>query len=130
MIFLTALHNPEDIVQEFKLGASDYVAKPFNQEELIPRVGHHIFIAAAKHTIIRQRDKLKASIESRDKMYSVIAHDLGSSVGTIKKIFNMLSMNTTSEKIGAENFEMLTMGNNITESTFMLLNHLLKWTKR
>lgn len=129
VIFLTALHNPEDIVKGFKLGASDYVAKPFNHEELITRVGHHIFIAAAKHTIVRQRDELKTSMESRDKMYSVIAHDLRSPVGTIKMIFNMLSMNATPETIGAENFEMLTMGNNITESTFMLLDNLLKWTK-
>lgn len=36
VIFLTALHNPEDIVKGFKLGASDYVSKPFKHEELSP----------------------------------------------------------------------------------------------
>ena len=53
VIFLTALHNPEDIVKGFKLGASDYVSKPFNHEELITRVSHHIYLAAAQRTIMR-----------------------------------------------------------------------------
>lgn len=129
VIFLTALHNPEDVVKGFKLGASDYVAKPFNHEELVTRVAHHIFITAAKRTITCQRDELRNMIEARDKMYSVIAHDLRSPIGTIKMIFNMLSSGLTAETIGEENFEMLSMGNRIVESTFMLLDNLLKWTK-
>lgn len=129
VIFLTALHNPEDIVKGFKLGASDYISKPFNHEELITRVAHHISLAAANRTITRQRDELRATVEARDKMYSVIAHDLRSPIGTLKMIFNILSMNLTRKQTGDENFEMISMGNDITESTFMLLDNLLKWTK-
>ena len=129
VIFLTALHNPEDIVKGFKLGASDYVSKPFNHEELITRVTHHIYLAAAQRTIMQQRDELQATVDARDKMYSVIAHDLRSPIGTLKMVFNMLLMNLTPEQIGEENLEMVTMGNNITESTFMLLDNLLKWAK-
>ena len=129
VIFLTALHNPEDIVKGFKFGASDYISKPFNHEELITRVAHHIYLAAAQRTILQQRDELQETVEARDKMYSVIAHDLRSPIGTLKMVFNMLSINLTAEQIGEDNFEMLSMGNNITESTFMLLDNLLKWTK-
>ena len=75
------------------------------------------------------RDELQATVDARDKMYSVIAHDLRSPIGTLKMVFNMLLMNLTPEQIGEENLEMVTMGNNITESTFMLLDNLLKWTK-
>lgn len=129
VIFLTALHNPEDIVKGFKLGASDYISKPFNHEELITRVAHHIFLAAATKTILQQRNQLQETIEARDKMYSVIAHDLRSPIGTLKMVFNMLTINLERDQIGEDNYEMLTMGNNITESTFMLLDNLLKWTK-
>lgn len=129
VIFLTALNNTEDIVKGFKLGANDYVSKPFNHEELITRVAHHIFIAASKRTILEQSEQLQRTMRNRDRMYSVIAHDLRSLIGTLKMVFNMLTLNITEQMAGAENIEMLKMGNDITENTFMLLDNLLKWTK-
>ncbi|MEP7196766.1 MAG: response regulator transcription factor [Saprospiraceae bacterium] len=38
IIFLTAKTLKEDIVEGFKIGADDYVTKPFNSEELLYRV--------------------------------------------------------------------------------------------
>ena len=69
------------------------------------------------------------TMRNRDRMYSVIAHDLRSPIGTLKMVFNMLTLNITEQMAGAENIEMLKMGNDITENTFMLLDNLLKWTK-
>ena len=129
VIFLSALHNTEDIVKGFKLGASDYVSKPFNHEELVTRVAHHVFISAAQRIIVQQNIELQATLQSRDKMYSVIAHDLRSPIGTLKMLFATLLDNIDDEKIDGENLEMLNMGNDIAENTFTLLDILLKWTK-
>jgi DNA-binding response OmpR family regulator len=38
IIFLTAKAMKEDTIQGFKLGADDYITKPFNQEELLLRM--------------------------------------------------------------------------------------------
>jgi len=38
IIFLTAKTLKEDIVEGFRIGADDYITKPFNSEELLLRV--------------------------------------------------------------------------------------------
>ena len=105
IIFLTALNSTTDIVKGFQAGASDFISKPFNKEEL------------------------QRIIAGRDKLYSVIAHDLRSPMGSIKMVLNMLMLNLPVEKIGGEMYELLTMANRTTEDVFSLLDNLLKWTK-
>lgn len=129
IIFLTALNSTADIVKGFQVGANDFISKPFNKEELIIRVNHQISLVAAKRTILRKTEELRHVIAGRDKLYSVIAHDLRSPMGSIKMVLNMLILNLPIEKIGEEMYELLTMANQTTEDVFSLLDNLLKWTK-
>lgn len=129
IIFLTALNSTADIVKGFQVGANDFISKPFNKEELIIRVTHQISLVAAKRLILSKKEELQRTIAGRDKLYSVIAHDLRSPMGSIKMVLNMLILNLPSEKIGAEMYELLTMANQTTEDVFSLLDNLLKWTK-
>lgn len=129
IIFLTALNSTADIVKGFQVGANDFISKPFNKEELIIRVTHQISLVAAKRLILSKTEELQRTIAGRDKLYSVIAHDLRSPMGSIKMVLNMLILNLPSEKIGAEMYELLTMANQTTEDVFSLLDKLLKWTK-
>lgn len=129
IIFLTALNSTADIVKGFQVGANDFISKPFNKEELIIRVTHQISLVAAKRLILSKTEELQRTIAGRDKLYSVIAHDLRSPMGSIKMVQNMLILNLPSEKIGAEMYELLTMANQTTEDVFSLLDNLLKWTK-
>lgn len=129
IIFLTALNSTADIVKGFQVGANDFISKPFNKEELIIRVTHQISLVAAKRLILSKTEELQRTIAGRDKLYSVIAHDLRSPMGSIKMVLNMLILNLPSEKIGAEMYELLTMANQTTEDVFSFLDNLLKWTK-
>ena len=141
IIFLTAKDEAADklaglglgaddyITKGFQVGANDFISKPFNKEELIIRVTHQISLVAAKRLILSKTEELQRTIAGRDKLYSVIAHDLRSPMGSIKMVLNMLILNLPSEKIGAEMYELLTMANQTTEDVFSLLDNLLKWTK-
>lgn len=129
IIFLTALNSTGDIVKGFQVGANDFISKPFNKEELFIRVKHQISLIEAKRIILAQTEELRKTIMGRDKLYSVIAHDLRSPMGSIKMVLNMLILNLPAETIGEEMYELLTMANQTTEDVFALLDNLLKWTK-
>ena len=73
--------------------------------------------------------ELQSTIRGRDRLYSVIAHDLRSPMGSLKMIFNLLMAQLPPEKIGPEMYDMLSMANHTAEETFSLLDNLLKWTK-
>lgn len=129
IIFLTALNSPSDLVKGFQVGASDFITKPFNKEELVIRVMHQISLVAAKRMISRQNDQLKKTILGRDKLYSVIAHDLRSPMSSVKIVLNMLTMTIPKEVIGEEMYDLISQANQQTEEVFSLLDNLLKWTK-
>jgi len=88
IIFITAKSDSIDIVNGFDLGASDYVSKPFQEEELIARVKKELRIQSlikeldfiASHdpmTEIYNRRKFfeltnKIFLKSRDNLYMVM----------------------------------------------------------
>jgi len=129
IIFLTALNNPSDLVHGFQVGANDFLTKPFNKEELVVRVFHQIKLVAATRIIEHQNEELRATISNRDKMYSVIAHDLRSPMASIRMVLNLVVNAMSPDIIGPELFELLDKANRESEDVHDLLDNLLKWTK-
>ena len=129
IIFLTALNNPSDLVHGFQVGASDFLTKPFNKEELVVRVFHQIKLVAATRIIEKQNRELRATISNRDKMYSVIAHDLRSPMASIRMVLNLVVNSVSKDVVGPELFELLDKANRESEEVHDLLDNLLKWTK-
>lgn len=129
VIFLTALDKPSEVAEGFKVGGHDFVSKPFNRIELLARVRHQISLIAAQRTILQQTEELRKTIEGRDKLYSVIAHDLRAPMSSMKMILNALYFNIDKEAVGENLFDELQAANRIAEELFSLLDNLLKWTR-
>ena len=129
IIFLTALDDTQSIVNGFKLGVGDFISKPFRKEELMVRIKHQLSLVAARRIIEEKIEELRKTIAGRDKMYSVIAHDLRSPMASMKMLLNTIMMSVEKDKIDPDIFDMLEMSNKTSEEVFSLLDNLLKWTK-
>lgn len=129
IIFLTALNDSASVVKGFQLGANDFISKPFRREELLIRVEHQLSLVDARRIILRQTEELRKTIAGRDKLYSVIAHDLRSPMASIKMLCNTIMMSIEPGSVPQDVFEILEMANKTSEEVFSLLDNLLKWTK-
>jgi two-component system sensor histidine kinase/response regulator len=92
-------------------------------------VFHQIKLVAATRIIERQNAELRATIGNRDKMYSVIAHDLRSPMASIRMVLNLVAASASPEQIGQEMYDLLDKANKESEDVHDLLDNLLKWTK-
>ena len=63
VIFLSALGETEDEVKGLRLGAVDYITKPFQPDEVIARVNTHLTIHRLKRVVEIQKDQLEHELE-------------------------------------------------------------------
>lgn len=84
VIFLTGKVNVKDKIKGFEVGGVDYVTKPFNEEELIARIQTHIELRRARNKIEHQAEHLRQSNALKDRMFSIIGHDLRSPLSAAK----------------------------------------------
>lgn len=78
IVFLTAHQEVEDKLLAFNLGASDYIAKPFNGEELRARVA-----ALLREKTENREDQENARIETLSQLMITLAHYINNSLMTM-----------------------------------------------
>lgn len=71
VIFLSAIDDNEDKVKGFKLGASDYITKPFKTEEVLARVENFLRIYFLQQELKNKQMLLRSSLESPKDMIIV-----------------------------------------------------------
>jgi len=68
VIFITALNDPENMVEGFRCGAVDYLTKPFHEAEVLARVNNHLELKKAQDQLRMYNENLEQIIteESRE----------------------------------------------------------------
>lgn len=122
IIFLTARNQTEDLVEGFNAGGVDYITKPINREEVLIRVRNHLELAGSRKEIIEMN-------RTRDKLYSIIAHDLRSPYSNLKLMISAVA----GGQLDPSSSDFMDIMNDMEKSVFatsLLLENLLGWTTR
>ncbi len=127
VIFLTAKAEPENIVKAFRVGGADYVTKPFNGEELLARVNTQVKLKKVLNELNHANKQLKAANDTRDKMFSIISHDLSGPLGNIKESLTVIVNGEVKMTPEAIRDYLFTVWESISAS-YDLLENLLFWT--
>ncbi|MCD4713618.1 MAG: response regulator [Clostridiales bacterium] len=67
VIFISALSDISNKTMGFKLGAVDYIVKPFNIEEVRARVKTHLMLSLAQKALQNQNEILEIKVEERTR---------------------------------------------------------------
>jgi two-component system sensor histidine kinase/response regulator len=125
VIIMSALNDMPSIVKGYQLGATEYITKPFQKDELLKRIYHCFEL----YSVERIKEELEAAIESRDMLYGLISHDLRTPLGSMKMMNNSVLKLVNKDKVGEDVYEMLLLMDKTSEEAFQLLDNLTKWSK-
>jgi DNA-binding NtrC family response regulator len=67
VIFITSRQETGDVVRGFRLGAVDYILKPFHAEEVVTRVTTHLALSRATRELRQRNEELEAEIARRQE---------------------------------------------------------------
>lgn len=129
IILLTALHSTEDILHGFSVKASDYVSKPFNNKVLLKRIEFQLSKVAYYRLLKQRTAELEESVLFRDKLYSVLAHDMRSPIANAKSVTNYLISKLPAPGMDDETTAMLWNLNSVVDQAYALFENVLSWTK-
>jgi two-component system sensor histidine kinase/response regulator len=129
VIFLTARSEEEDVIRGLNLGGADYVTKPFNSGELLARIDNHLSLKKARDKIIRQQKELQELTKTKEKLYSIIAHDLKGALFGISGLAEILQSDMEQKGIENEIKNNVSLIHQSAHSANQILENLLTWTR-
>jgi len=128
VIFLSASHETESIIKGFDTGAVDYVTKPFNAKELLARVHTHVQLKRSKLELKSYSKELEKVNATKDKFFSIIAHDLRNPFEGILLVTRTLIRNI--DKYSREDLKsQAELIATTSENGGKLLENLLLWSR-
>lgn len=85
-------------------------------------------ISEQNQAISKQRDELAMANATKDKFFSIIAHDLRGPVGNLTAFFNLI-IDSYQDKIDPKLMDFFFVVNSSVQQTYTLLENLLTWAQ-
>jgi two-component system, sensor histidine kinase and response regulator len=127
VIFLSSLNDPIDKVRGFSVGGVDYISKPFNASEVIARIENHLAIFRLQKELSKKNQQLTELNATKDKFFSIIAHDLKNPFVAILG-FSELLINGYDNYSDKDRKDLIKQIYISSKKEFGLLENLLEWS--
>jgi len=128
VFFMTALTDISDKIKGFEVGAVDYITKPIQQEELLARITKELTIQKQNKQLIELNKQLEISNIAKDKLFSIIAHDLKNAFSPLLVSSDLLKKAIKESKTD----KIIDFSSRVSSSAinaYKLLENLLNWSK-
>lgn len=126
IIFLTALKDEGEVIRGFESGGVDFVSKPFHKAELLLRVRTHLALQDKNEALERAAADLRQASQSRDRFFSILAHDLKNPFAGFQSLLQELVAHY--DRIERDEvLEILHTMNLTAQNVYRLLETLLDW---
>jgi len=109
-------------------GAIDYIRKPVDAIELSARINSALKLSASFKRIKTQNEELQLLNNTKNKFFSIIAHDLRGPIGSMDSFLDVIIANLESNT-REELLKNISLLKNSTRQTFSLLENLLTWAR-
>jgi two-component system sensor histidine kinase/response regulator len=126
VIFISALADTSDKIKGFEAGGVDYITKPFHKEEVFARVNVHLKLQKTREELKAANTLLTRANATKDKLFSIIAHDLRGPIGSLTGILETLVEQP--DLLDRDQQSMIMNDFRISvKNTYHLLENLLSW---
>lgn len=127
VIFITASDDIEFIINGFEVGGVDYITKPFRKEEIMLRIKTHFDLKLTRDQLIETTQTLMDLNKVKDRLFSIIGHDLRGPIGSVKMVLEFMSKGIIDPSKGDQYKETISDLLRTTDEVFILLENLLAW---
>jgi signal transduction histidine kinase len=97
IIFITARTETDDVLHGFKLGAVDYITKPFKPAELIARVRTHLELKSSRDLLFtynKQLERISKHLrrlnDDKNRFLGIVSHDIRGAFGNVVSVSRLL----------------------------------------
>jgi signal transduction histidine kinase len=122
-LFLTGSRDLQTRLECFRLGAMDYIPKPFAVEELLARVQVHLKTKRSRDDLAQRNYELELRHRARQDLTDMIVHDLKTPLASIKGTLQLAVSHGLITEPAYQN--LLVSAGTATEFMLLMLNDLL-----
>lgn len=100
IVFISALQDLEDKVEAFRAGGQDYIAKPFQSDEVLARVHTHVELSKSRRLLTRANEHLEDVVASRTQALTEVNARLQQSMRQEHALRHLLALSHSQMSTG------------------------------